>query len=128
MPPGQANKRRSTTSMSEANLIEVPAHMSTASSPVDASACLSPMDASPSLQTVDIGPSVKRVRGPNRGKNSSRLISQHGGKKLFVGVSIERRTFVGLNATKAANELGAQIRLQAPLQGTKNWGDVPPVI
>ncbi|XP_028119535.1 uncharacterized protein LOC114317043 [Camellia sinensis] len=55
-------------------------------------------------------------------------MSQHGGKKLFVGVSIERRTFVGLNATKAANELGAQIRLQAPLQGTKNWEDVPPVI
>ncbi|CAL5359475.1 unnamed protein product [Camellia sinensis] len=234
MPPGQATKRRSTTSMSEANLVELPA-----ASPVDAFASLSPVDASPSSQTVDIdplleasighglenyrleiiafgidarassdyldevpmsdtsqsiaffhktvgssflyswrllqlvkevkklnlavaspekladrtehlhvpnveiilpfyaveadivritGPSVKRVRGPTRGKNSSRLISQHGGKKLFVGVSIERRTFVGLNATKAANELGAQIRLQAPLQGTKNWEDVPPVI
>ncbi|CAL5327893.1 unnamed protein product [Camellia sinensis] len=123
MPPGQATKRRSTTSMSEANLVELPA-----ASPVDAFASLSPVDASPSSQTVDIGPSVKRVRGPTRGKNSSRLISQHGGKKLFVGVSIERRTFVGLNATKAANELGAQIRLQAPLQGTKNWEDVPLVI
>ncbi|CAL5435386.1 unnamed protein product [Camellia sinensis] len=234
MPPGQATKRRSTTSMSEANPVELPA-----ASPVDAFASLSPVDASPSSQTVDIvplleasighglenyrleiiafgidarassdyldevpmsdtsqsiaffhktlgssflyswrllqlvkevkklnlaavspeklanrtehlhvpnveiilpfyaveadivritGPSVKRVRGPTRGKNSSRLISQHGGKKLFVGVSIERRTFVGLNATKAANELGAQIRLQAPLQGTKNWEDVPPVI
>ncbi|CAL5324763.1 unnamed protein product [Camellia sinensis] len=123
MPPGQATKRRSTTSMSEANLVELPA-----ASPVDAFASLSPMDASPSSQIVDIvgSPSVKRVRGPTRGKNSSRLISQHGGKKLFVGVSIERRTFVGLNATKAANELGAQIRLQAPLQGTKNWEDVPP--
>ncbi|XP_028058822.1 uncharacterized protein LOC114262648 [Camellia sinensis] len=104
MPPGQATKRRSTTSMSEANLVELPA-----ASPVDAFASLSPVDASPSSQTVDIGPSVKRVRGPTRGKNSSRLMSQHGGKKLFVGVSIERRTFVGLNATKAANELGAQI-------------------
>ncbi|CAL5379484.1 unnamed protein product [Camellia sinensis] len=130
MPPGQATKRRSTTSMSEANLVELPA-----ASPVDAFASVSPVDASPSSQTVDIvvprapdGPSVKRVRGPTRGKNSSRLISQHGGKKLFVGVSIERRTFVGLNASKAANELGAQIRLQAPLQGTKNWEDVPPVI
>ncbi|CAL5357650.1 unnamed protein product [Camellia sinensis] len=177
MPPGQATKRRSTTSMSEANLVELPA-----AAPVDAFASLSPVDASPSSQTVDIvswrllqlvkevkklnlaavrpeklanrtehlhvpnveiilpfyaveadivritGPSAKRVRGPTRGKNSSRLMSQHGGKKLFVGVSIERRTFVGLNATKAANELGAQIRLQAPLQGTKNWEDVPPVI
>ncbi|GMP82107.1 hypothetical protein CsSME_00036570 [Camellia sinensis var. sinensis] len=123
MPPGQATKRRSTTSMSEANLVELPP-----ASPVDAFASLSPVDASPSSQTVDIGPSAKRVRGPTRGKNSSRLMSQHGGKKLFVGVSIERRTFVGLNATKAANELGAQIRLQAPLQGTKNWEDVPPVI
>ncbi|CAL5414930.1 unnamed protein product [Camellia sinensis] len=123
MPPRQATKRRSTTSMSEANLVELPA-----ASPVDAFASLSPVDAPPSSQTVDIGPSVKRVRGPTRGKNSSRLISQHGGKKLFVGVSIERRTFVGLNATKAANELGAQIRLQAPLQGTKNWEDVPPII
>ncbi|CAL5331714.1 unnamed protein product [Camellia sinensis] len=142
MPPGQATKRRSTTSMSEANLVELPT-----ASPVDAFASVSPVDASPSSQTVDIvvprapdvtlkwwtpvglrGPSVKRVRGPTRGKNSSRLISQHCGKKLFVGVSIERRTFVGLNASKAANELGAQIRLQAPLQGTKNWEDVPPVI
>ncbi|KAL7162100.1 hypothetical protein ACSBR2_042553 [Camellia fascicularis] len=55
MPPRQANKRRSTTSLSEANLIEVPAHMSTAPSPVDASAGLSPVNASPSLQTADIG-------------------------------------------------------------------------
>ncbi|GMP97595.1 hypothetical protein CsSME_00045782 [Camellia sinensis var. sinensis] len=70
--------------------------MSTAPSPVDASASLSLVDVSPSSQTVDIGPSVKRVRGPTRGKNSSRLISQHGGKKLFVGVSIERRTLWGL--------------------------------
>ncbi|KAI8023773.1 hypothetical protein LOK49_LG03G02763 [Camellia lanceoleosa] len=125
MPPGQANKRRSTTSVSEATPIEVPAHMSTAPSPVNVSADLSPVDASPSLQTADIGSSVKRVRGPMRGKNTSRLITQHGGKKLFVGVSIERRTFWGLNATKAANELGAQIRLQATLQGTENWKDVP---
>ncbi|GMQ08946.1 hypothetical protein CsSME_00052473 [Camellia sinensis var. sinensis] len=69
MPPGQATKRRSTTSMSEANLVELPTHMSTAPSPVDASASLSLVDASPSSQTVDI------VRGPTRGKNSSRLIS-----------------------------------------------------
>ncbi|GMP62284.1 hypothetical protein CsSME_00024440 [Camellia sinensis var. sinensis] len=102
--------------------------MSTDPSPVDVSADLSPVDASPSLQTADIGSSVKRVRGPTSGKNTSRLITQHGGKKLFVRVSIERRTFVGLNATKAANELGAQIRLQATLQGTENWEDVPPAI
>ncbi|KAI8012040.1 hypothetical protein LOK49_LG06G01472 [Camellia lanceoleosa] len=50
MPPGQATKRRSTTSMSEANLVELPA-----ASPVDAFASLSPVDASPSSQTVDIG-------------------------------------------------------------------------
>ncbi|GMP62499.1 hypothetical protein CsSME_00024594 [Camellia sinensis var. sinensis] len=54
MPPEQANKRRSTTSVSEANPIEVPAHISTAPSPVDASAGLSPVDASPSLQTANI--------------------------------------------------------------------------
>ncbi|KAI8010065.1 Calcium-transporting ATPase 10, plasma membrane-type [Camellia lanceoleosa] len=54
MPPGQAKKRRSTTSMLEANMVEVPAHMSTAPSPMDASASLSPVDASPSLPTVDI--------------------------------------------------------------------------
>ncbi|KAL7212260.1 hypothetical protein ACSBR2_015017 [Camellia fascicularis] len=67
---------------------------------------------------------MKRVQGPTRSKKTSRLITQHGGKKLFVGVSSERRTFVGLNGTKAANELGAQIQLQAPLQGTENWEDV----
>ncbi|CAL5361566.1 unnamed protein product [Camellia sinensis] len=50
MPPGQATKRRSTTSMSEANLVELPT-----ASPVDAFASLSPVDASPSSQTVDIG-------------------------------------------------------------------------
>ncbi|CAL5353747.1 unnamed protein product [Camellia sinensis] len=55
MPHGQANKRRSTTSLSEANPIEVPAHMSTAPFPMDASAGLSPVNASPSLQTADIG-------------------------------------------------------------------------
>ncbi|CAL5336199.1 unnamed protein product [Camellia sinensis] len=112
MPHGQATKRRLMNSVSEATPTKVPAHLST----------------SPSLQTTGICSSVKRVRGPTRGKKTSRLITQHGGKKFFVGVSSERRTFVGLNATKAANELGAQIRLQAPLQGTENWEDVPPAI
>ncbi|KAL7243763.1 hypothetical protein ACSBR1_016062 [Camellia fascicularis] len=66
-----------------------------------------------------MGSSVKRVQDPTRGKNTSTLITQHGSNKLFVGVSSERRTFVRLNATKIANELGAQIILQAPLQGKK---------
>ncbi|GMP73310.1 hypothetical protein CsSME_00031099 [Camellia sinensis var. sinensis] len=103
------------TSVTEATPTEVLAHVSTSPFLVDASASLSPMDASPFSQTTGSGSKAKRVRGPTRGKNTSRLITQHGGKKLFVGVSSERRTFVGINATKATNELGAQIRLQAPL-------------
>ncbi|GMP84645.1 hypothetical protein CsSME_00038094 [Camellia sinensis var. sinensis] len=54
MLPGQANKRRSKTSVSVVTPIEVPTHMSTAPSPVDATADLSPVDASPSLQIDDI--------------------------------------------------------------------------
>ncbi|THG00971.1 hypothetical protein TEA_001374 [Camellia sinensis var. sinensis] len=65
MPHGQATKRRSMNSVSEATPTKVPAHLST----------------SPSSQTTGI-----------------------------------------------SNELGAQIQLQAPLQGTENWKDVPPAI
>ncbi|THG03505.1 hypothetical protein TEA_004894 [Camellia sinensis var. sinensis] len=80
--------------------------MSTDPSPVDVSADLSPVDASPSLQTADIGSSVKRVRGPTRGKNTSRLITQHGGKKLFVGVLLSGEHLWGL----------------MPLRRLMNWG------
>ena len=70
------------------------------------------------------GSNSKLVRGKSRRKNIECLIARNGGQKIFVPVFEQARTVVGPNASKVASLLGVQIRLQAPLQGVKNWDGI----
>lgn len=63
----------------------------------------------------------RRVRGKTVGKGVEKLIAQNGREKLDVPVLEQFNALCGINAPKAANLLGVEIRRLSPIIDTPTW-------